>query len=92
MLARVKFDQTKAYHQLQKHFQEVQRLHLRDLFKQDPTRFDQFSLRFQDILLDYSKNRITAETKALLIALSKECRLKAAIEYMLSFEAFSTMP
>jgi glucose-6-phosphate isomerase len=89
MLARVKFDQTAAYHQLQKHYQEVQGLHLRDLFKQDPARFDQFSLRFEEILLDYSKNRITAETKALLIALAEECGLKAAIEAMFSGEAIN---
>ncbi len=89
MLARVKFDQTAAYHQLQKHYQEVQGLHLRDLFKQDPTRFDQFSLRFEEILLDYSKNRINAETKALLIALAEECGLKAAIEAMFSGEAIN---
>ena len=89
MLARVKFDQTAAYQKLQKHFQEIQGSHLRDLFKQDPTRFDQFSLRFQDILLDYSKNRISAETKALLIELAKECGLKAAIEAMFKGEAIN---
>jgi len=89
MLARVKFDQTAAYQKLQKHFYEVQGLHLRDLFKQDPARFDQFSLRFEDILLDYSKNRITTETRALLLELAEECGLKDAIEAMFTGQAIN---
>lgn len=89
MLARVKFDQTAAYQKLQKHFSEVQGLHLRDLFKQDPARFDQFSLRFEDILLDYSKNRITTETRALLLELAQECGLKDAIEAMFTGQAIN---
>lgn len=89
MLARVKFDQTAAYQKLQKHFSEVQSLHLRDLFKQDPARFDQFSLRFEDILLDYSKNRITTETRDLLLELAEECGLKDAIEAMFTGQAIN---
>jgi len=89
MLARVKFDQTAAYQKLQKHFSEVQGLHLRDLFKQDPARFDQFSLRFEDILLDYSKNRITTETRALLLELAEECGLKDAIDAMFTGQAIN---
>lgn len=89
MLARVKFDQTVAYQKLQKHFPEVKGQHLRDLFKQDAARFDQFSLRFEDILLDYSKNRITAKTRTLLLELAEECRLKDAIEAMFTGEAIN---
>ena len=89
MLARVKFDQTKAHQQLSQHYQQVQHLHLRDLFKNDPKRFDEFSIRFEDILLDYSKNLITAETRALLLSLAEECGLKAAIEAMFSGQAIN---
>jgi glucose-6-phosphate isomerase len=84
MLARVKFDQTKAHQQLSQHYQQVKNLHLRDLFKNDPNRFDEFSIRFEEILLDYSKNLITAKTRALLLSLAEECGLKAAIEAMFS--------
>jgi glucose-6-phosphate isomerase len=51
---------------LQTHHTAIAPRHMRDLFKEDPHRFDRFSLRFEDILLDYSKNRITAETMDLL--------------------------
>lgn len=43
---------------------------MRDLFGQDPGRFERFSLRFEDILLDYSKNRITERTMSLLLELA----------------------
>ncbi len=89
MLARVRFDQTKAYQQLSQHYQQVQHLHLRDLFKKEPQRFDEFSIRFEDILLDYSKNRITSETRTLLIGLAEECGLKAAIEAMYTGESIN---
>jgi glucose-6-phosphate isomerase len=45
---------------------------MRDWFAQDPQRFERFSLHFDDILLDYSKNRITAETLGLLLDLARE--------------------
>jgi glucose-6-phosphate isomerase len=51
---------------LQSHHAAIAPRHMRDLFKEDPRRFERFSLRFEDILLDYSKNRITAETMDLL--------------------------
>ncbi|MFM6975657.1 MAG: glucose-6-phosphate isomerase [Sphingobacteriaceae bacterium] len=89
MLARVKLDQTEAYQKLHKHFQQIQGQHLRNLFTQEIGRFDHFSLRFEDILLDYSKNLINTETKALLISLAKECKLKEAIEAMFTGQAIN---
>ncbi len=50
-----------AWKALHAHYATVSQLHMRDLFAQDPERFRTFSTQFQDILLDYSKNRITAE-------------------------------
>ena len=67
--------QSPAWQALQRHFQQVKDLHMRDLFTQDPQRFENFSLHFGDILLDYSKNRITQETISLLCDLARERQL-----------------
>ncbi len=61
-----------AWRALESHFAEVKDRHMRDLFAQDPDRFDRFSLRLDDLLLDYSKNRVTAETMARLVDLARE--------------------
>ena len=55
---------------------------MRELFAEDPQRFERFSLRFEDILFDYSKNRVTEETMALLFDLAREAELSAKIEAM----------
>ena len=57
---------------------------MRTLFAEDPGRFDKFSICFNDLIVDYSKNRITAETLNALIALAEECDLNNAIENMFS--------
>src|SRR5215213_4920631 len=59
-----------AWHALQAHSDGIRNLHLRDLFAQDPERFQHFSLRIEDLLLDYSKHRITTETMTLLLDLA----------------------
>ena len=56
---------------LSEHYRQVSALHMRDLFEQDPQRFEKFSVRFGDMLLDYSKNRITDKTFNLLMDLAK---------------------
>ena len=55
---------------------------MRDLFQEDPSRFSRFSLRFGDILVDYSKNIIREETVEHLLALAEECQVKNAAEKM----------
>ena len=55
---------------------------MRDLFAGDPRRFEDLSIQFNDILLDYSKNRITGDTLRLLIELAEEVELRDAIERM----------
>ncbi|HLV21716.1 MAG TPA: glucose-6-phosphate isomerase [Polyangiaceae bacterium] len=57
---------------LREHYGTVQGLHLRDLFAADPTRFEKFSLALDDLLFDYSKNRITEQTLGLLVRLAEE--------------------
>ena len=71
---------------LQKHFSEVNNLQMRDMFNDDPHRFDKFSLRFNDILFDYSKNRITDKTLPLLFKLARQRKLEAKIEAMFAGE------
>ena len=63
---------TAAWHALDAHYPVVAAIHMRDLFSRDPDRFERFSLRACGILLDYSKNRVTAETMSLLRALARE--------------------
>lgn len=55
---------------------------MKKMFANDPSRFDKYSITFEDILLDYSKNIINEETMKLLIELAKECELEDAIEKM----------
>ena len=62
---------------------------MRDLFAQDPQRCERFSLRLGDILLDYSKNRITEKTMALLLDLARQAGLQAKIEAMFSGEKYN---
>jgi glucose-6-phosphate isomerase len=84
MLANHSFTDLPARAQLQAHYDTIKDQHLRDLFAEDPERFTTFSRRFEDILLDFSKNRITAETLDLLIQLADQAGLKDAIGKMFS--------
>jgi len=71
-----------AWKSLEKHFKEVQLLHLRQLFEDDPGRGERFTAEAVGVFLDYSKNRITADTLPLLIQLAKESGLAERIEAM----------
>ena len=82
MLAKIDPTTTKAWKKLTDHFEQMKSVHMRDLFSEDPGRFDKFSLLFNDMLVDYSKNIITDETKKLLIGLAHEVGLKDGIEKM----------
>ena len=84
MLPKINFTKTNAYKYLADHFITINENNLKDLFTQDGERFKKFSILFEDILVDYSKNRIDDTTIALLIQLAKECELDKAIEAMYS--------
>lgn len=86
MLAKINPQSTNAWKLLQAHFQEMRNVHLRELFAQNPERFERFSLHHGDILVDYSKNIITAETLRLLRQLADETRVAEAIEQMFAGE------
>ncbi|WP_293914197.1 MULTISPECIES: glucose-6-phosphate isomerase [unclassified Sphingobacterium] len=86
MLPRIDFTQTNAYKYLTDHYITINQESLKELFQKDSQRFEKFSVQLEDILLDYSKNRINEETIALLIQLAKECQLDVAINAMFSGE------
>jgi glucose-6-phosphate isomerase len=86
MLPNIDFTSTQSYKYLTNHYIDILTKSLKELFEADNERFDKFSLQFEDILLDYSKNRIDEETLALLIQLARECGVNKAIEAMFSGE------
>jgi glucose-6-phosphate isomerase len=75
---------SKAWIALQRHYQDIQNHSMRDAFAQEPDRFKQFSLHLNDILFDYSKNRITDQTLPLLINLARQADLQPKIQAMFS--------
>lgn len=80
MLHRINPTSTQAWFLLKKHYEvEMNRRHLRDLFSNDPERFQHFSLCLDQLLFDYSKNIINPRTMQLLLQLADECKVKEAI-------------
>ena len=77
---------TEAWKKLEQHHQSVASLHMRDLFKSDSSRFAKFSLRLGDLLLDYSKNRITEVTMDLLRELARQSGVEAMRDKMFAGE------
>jgi glucose-6-phosphate isomerase len=75
-----------AWQKLTEHQRAQSGVHLRELFARDPGRFSKFSLAHEDMLLDYSKQRVTEETMRLLAALARECELEAWRARMLAGE------
>ena len=86
MLPNIDFTSTQSYKYLTNHYIDILTKSLKELFEADNQRFNKFSLQFENILLDYSKNRIDEETVALLIQLARECGVNKAIEAMFSGE------
>src|SRR5271167_3286737 len=86
MLPNIDLTTTASYKYLADHYIDVVSQSLKGLFDADSERFAKFSLQFENILLDYSKNRIDDETIALLLQLAKECSLNKAIDAMFSGE------
>ncbi|MCS3555709.1 MULTISPECIES: glucose-6-phosphate isomerase [unclassified Sphingobacterium] len=86
MLPKIDFTETAAYRYLADHYIRINEHSLKDLFAADDFRFEKYSIEFNDLLLDYSKNRVNDETLALLRQLAKECQLSEAIEAMFQGE------
>ena len=89
MLSKVNPTQTQAWGQLEAHYASMAGVQMKDLFANDPQRFSRFHLQFEEMLVDYSKNRITEQTMQLLMALARECGLAQAIEAMFTGEAIN---
>ena len=73
---------TKAWNALEQHFQTIQHTSIKELFAQNANRFEKFSIQYPSLLVDYSKNRINAETIQLLVDLAKEMDVDTAIQQM----------
>lgn len=77
---------TTSWKKLKRHHKAVGKTSISELFDQDKKRFERFSITFNDILVDYSKNNISEETIKLLMSLAKNCKLKGAISAMFNGE------
>jgi glucose-6-phosphate isomerase len=86
MLNSINFTQTSAFKKLKAHHRTISKKHLKELFIEDKSRYKKFSIKFNDILLDYSKNNINRRTIGYLTDLAKECDLSGAIEKMFTGE------
>lgn len=81
---------TKAWKKLTSHFSEIKDIHLKEFFKNNANRKTELSITFDDLKVDYSKNRITKETLDLLIELANEVDLKDAIHKYFSGDIINT--
>ncbi len=71
--------QSKSWRKLSEHFEEIKNTHMKDLFEKDPDRAKDFSIKWDDFFVDYSKNRVTKKTLNLLLDLANEIDLKDAV-------------
>jgi glucose-6-phosphate isomerase len=70
---------TKSWQKLQQHFQEIKTASMKEMFVEDTTRAAKFHFKWNDFIVDYSKNIINQETIKLLLELANEVQLKDAI-------------
>src|SRR3546814_12947552 len=78
--------ETEDWRKLEMVFLTLQATHMRELFHDDPERFQHFTLQFEDILVDYSKNIVNEEVMKLLTQLANEVELRSAIDAMFKGE------
>ena len=86
MFPKVNPTNTPAWKALIAHQSDMQKVQMKDLFKQDLKRFENMSIQLGDILFDYSKNIITEETLEKLLLLADDCKVEAAREAMFAGE------
>ena len=82
MLPKINPLETNAWKKLEEYFFSFEGTHMKKLFANDAERFQKYSLRFEDILVDFSKNLIDDDIKAYLLDLAKETKLKDAVRSM----------
>ncbi len=86
MLAKINPIKAESWKKLKAHYRVMKKMRMADMFENDPERSSRFSLRFEEILVDFSKNIITMETLALLFELAEESRVRDAIAQMFGGE------
>lgn len=86
VLKKLNPEKTETWSRINSHYLQLKSRHMKDLFERDKNRFKTLSVRFEDILLDYSKNIITGETIRLFCELAEEMDLRDAINSMFSGE------
>ncbi|HOP62533.1 MAG TPA: glucose-6-phosphate isomerase [Spirochaetota bacterium] len=86
MKNRVYLTEMNEWEKLSEHYESVRSTHLRELFRDDPDRGSRMVISDNEILFDYSKNRITDETVNLLVELAEKCGLRDEIESMFTGE------
>ncbi len=79
MLPTVNPTKTEAWKALEEYFIRFNGTKMKDLFEKDPKRFSKYSIKFEDILVDFSKNIVDEKVFSLLLRLAKECGLESAI-------------
>ncbi len=82
MLPKINPTKTTAWKKLTEHYKEIHRVPMKDYFKENPKRFEEFCFSLPEIVCDFSKNILTETTKNLLVELANECELEKAIEAM----------
>ena len=70
---------TTAWNEIQNHFETMKNVSMKEMFQEDASRATKFHIKWNDFLIDYSKNRINQETMDLLVKLANEVHLKEAI-------------
>ncbi|MFC6857765.1 glucose-6-phosphate isomerase [Zunongwangia atlantica] len=80
---------TEAWKKLEAHYNETKNQSLKSLFENDRERAAKFTTKWEDFYVDFSKNKITEETKSLLLELAKECGLKEAMDAYFGGEAIN---
>ena len=83
-------NQSPIWQALNQHKKDIEPISLREMFKSDPIRFNQFHIQFNDLLLDYSKHRITKETISLLVKLAKETEVESWRDRMFQGERINS--
>ncbi len=73
---------TQAWKELAEHRRLMDKVHMRDLFEEDPERYDKYHLQLEGMLFDYSKHRVTTETMKLLASLARERKVEQWREKM----------
>lgn len=81
-----RLNQLPVWQALCQHQEKISTIHMRDMFAQDEKRFEKYSLKFADILFDYSKHRLTDETMPLLFKMAREAEIEKWREKMFAGE------